>query len=90
MMQAMRTTVTLEPDLAARITDLAHRRGITFKAAINATLRAGLEAGPGPGRPYREVTRDLRARPGVDLVKALQLAATLEDEEAIRELERRR
>jgi hypothetical protein len=83
----MRTTVTLEPDLAARIRELARQRGISFKSAINSTLRAGLEAGPGSGRQYRERTRDLGVQPGVDLTKALQLAASLEDEETIRQLE---
>lgn len=86
----MRTTVTLEPDLAARIKDLATERGISFKAAINSTLRAGLESGPGPGRRYREQTRDLGVQPGIDLTKALQLAAALEDEETIRQLQLRK
>jgi len=86
----MRTTVTLEPDLAARIKELARQRGISFKAAINSTLRTGLEGGSGPARPYREEARDLGVQPGVDLTKALQLAAALEDEETIRQLELRK
>jgi hypothetical protein len=38
----MRTTVTLEPQLAARIKDLAHRRRASFKATLNDVLRRGL------------------------------------------------
>ena len=43
----MRTTVTLDPDVAARLRRLARERGASFKATINETLRAGLEAGRG-------------------------------------------
>ncbi len=86
----MRTTVTLDPDVAARLQRLALERGTTFKATINATLRAGLEASGGAPRPYREATRDLGVQPGVDLTKALRLAAELEDEETVRKLELRK
>jgi hypothetical protein len=82
----MRTTVTLDADIAARLHRLAVERGTTFRATINATLRAGLEAGGAAARPYREATRSLGVKPGVDLTKALRLAAELEDEETIREL----
>ncbi len=86
----MRTTVTLAPDLAVKIKALAVDRQISFKEAINSTLRAGLDSRSGRGRPYREEVRDLGIRPGVDLTKALHLAATLEDEETVRELDRRK
>ncbi len=86
----MRTTVTLDPDIAVRLKDVARERRISFKSAINATLRAGLESEAERGRPYRERTRKLGARPGVDLTKALQLAAALEDETTMRELELRK
>jgi len=86
----MRTTVTLEPDVAARLNKLATERGVTFKAAINATLRAGLETDSGKARPYREVTRTLGAQPGIDLTKALLIASDFEDEEVVRKLELRK
>ncbi|MFN8622566.1 MAG: CopG family transcriptional regulator [Chloroflexota bacterium] len=86
----MRTTVTLDPDLAAQLQRLATERGTSFKATINATLRAGLVAETGAAAPYREVTRSLGARPGVDLDKALALAATLEDEAIRNELDLRK
>ena len=86
----MRTTVTLDPDIAARLNRLATERGTSFKATINATLRAGLEAGSTATKPYREVTRSLGVQPGIDLTKALRLAAELEDEETVRELELRK
>ena len=86
----MRTTVTLEPDLAARLRQLSRERNISFKEAINAAVRAGLGADTGPLPPYREETRELGLLPGVDLTKALRLAAALEEEETLRELEARR
>lgn len=86
----MRTTITLEPDVAVRLQHLARERGLSFKTAVNATLRAGLDAAPAAGQPYQEVTHSLGVRPGIDLTKALLLAAQLEDEEVIRELELRK
>ncbi|MGH2601822.1 MAG: CopG family transcriptional regulator [Dehalococcoidia bacterium] len=82
----MRTTVTLDPDLAARLKELARQRRISFKSAINSTLRTGLESETNRGRPYHEKSRALGVQPGVDLTKALQLAAALEDEETIHKL----
>lgn len=86
----MRTTVTLEPDVAARLQKLASERGTSFKATLNATLRAGLDAGSVSAKPYREQTHELGIQPGVDLTKALRLAAELEDEETLRKLELRK
>lgn len=86
----MRTTVTLEPDVVAGLNRLATERGTSFKATINATLRAGLEAGNTASKPYREVTRNLGVQPGVDLTKAHRLATEVEDEGTIRELESRK
>ncbi len=90
MMRAMRTTVTLDADVAARLRQLARERGVSFKTAINAALRAGMDADQGPRVAYAEQVRDLGVRPGVDLTKALDLAATLEDEETMRQLELRK
>lgn len=86
----MRTTVTLDPDLATRLKELARQRRISFKSAINSTIRAGLESETDRGRPYREKARDLGVQPGVDLTKALQLAAALEDDQTIHEIELRK
>lgn len=86
----MRTTVTIDPDLAAKLRQIAQERGISFKEALNAALRAGLGARSGTARPYHVRARRLGLRPGIELDKALRLASALEDEETVRKLELRK
>ncbi len=86
----MRTTVTIDPDLAAKLRRIARERGISFKEALNTMLRAGMGARAGTARAYRLRARRLGLRPGIDLDKALHLASALEDEETIRKLELRK
>jgi len=86
----VRTTVTIDADLAAKLRRIARERGVSFKDALNATLRAGIGTDAGPARQYRLRARSLKLRPGIDLDRALRLAATLEDEEVIRKLELRK
>lgn len=86
----MRTTITLDADVAARLRALARERGISFKAAVNSVLRRGLSEDDLSARPFRVAPRPLGLRPGVDLDKALALAARLEDDETIRKLELRK
>lgn len=86
----MRTTVTLDPDVAVRVRALARERGISFKEALNSILRRGLSGGSESPRQYRLPTRTMGLRPGIDLDNALALAAELEDAETIRKLELRK
>lgn len=87
----MRTTVTLDPDLAAKLRALARERGVSFKEALNTTLRRGLGSqAPSSKRRYTLPSRPLGLRPGVDLEHALRLAGELEDAETIRKLELRK
>jgi Ribbon-helix-helix protein, copG family len=93
MMPRLRTTVTLDPDLAAKLRALARERGVSFKEALNSTLRRGLTGGGGGGgsrRRYRLPSRQLALRSGIDLEHALRLAGELEDAETIRKLELRK
>jgi hypothetical protein len=85
----MRTTVTLDPDVEARLREIARERGISFKQALNNAVRAGLMAARGT-RDYRTPSRSLGLRAGINLDKALQVAADLEDAEIAHELERGR
>jgi hypothetical protein len=87
----MRTTVTLDPDLAAKLKSLARERGVSFKEALNGALRRGLgNEATAPGRPYRLQSKPLELRAGVDLEHALHLAGELEDAETVRKLELRK
>jgi hypothetical protein len=82
----MRTTVTLDPDVAARLKQSARERGISFKEALNSSVRRGFERGEASPRPYRVPSRRLSVRPGIDLDRALALAGELEDAETVRKL----
>lgn len=77
----MRTTVTLDPDTAALITQRMREHGISFKQALNDAIRAG--ATKHRGAPFRTATAAL-GLPTVNLDRALQLAAELEDEDLVR------
>ena len=86
----MRTTVTLDADVAARLKAVARARGISFKQALNSAVRAGLGGEHRAVRAFKQYSQPMGLRPGIDLDKALQLAAGLEDEEITRRLERRK
>lgn len=86
----MRTTVTLDPDVAAKLKALAKERDISFKEALNTSVRDGLTGQEATARPLRIKPRRLGLRAGVDLDKALRLAGELEDEELRRKLELRK
>lgn len=86
----MRTTVTLDPDVAARLSAVARERGVSFKVALNEAVRSGLDVASVPARPYRVPARPLGLRPGVDLDHALRLAADEEDAEIVRKLHHRK
>lgn len=78
----MRTTVTLDADTEALVRRRMRERGVSFKVALNDAIRAGLVA-RGARPEFRTPTADL-GRPTVNLDRALQLAAELEDEELVR------
>jgi hypothetical protein len=90
MMRMMRTTVTLDPDVAAKLRQVASERGVSFKSALNDAVRAGLGGEARSARRYRMPVRRMGVRRGVDLDKALRLAGDLEDAEILRKLELRK
>lgn len=86
----MRTTVTLDEDVAAKLQQVSRERGISFKIALNDAVRSGLGgAAPAPRR-YRMPARPMGVRKGVNLDHAIRLAGELEDAEILRKLELRK
>lgn len=83
----MRTTVTLDDDTLVVIRRLMRERGVSFKQALNDAIRESARQGP---TPSAFVTRTANLGvPSVNLDRALQLAAELEDEELLRRQRRR-
>jgi hypothetical protein len=80
----MRTTLTLDSDLADKLKEEARRQGVSFKEVVNSNLRRGLSAGDAPASPYELKPRPMRAKHGLDLDQARDLADRLEDEEILR------
>ncbi|MDE0064064.1 MAG: hypothetical protein OXP09_14415 [Gammaproteobacteria bacterium] len=76
----MRTTLTIQDDLAAQIEALRKREGLSFKAALNHLLRLGVQAKSAPPKPrkYRTPTRKLGLRPGIDPTRLNALLDDLE------------
>jgi hypothetical protein len=88
----MRTTLTLDADVARALKEEARRSGRPLKSVVNETLRVGFAARKSPvGRRYRLTPVSLGGVvDGVDLDRALRLAEALEDEAIGRKLELRK
>jgi len=82
----MRTTLTIDDDLAQQLREKAHRTGAPFKLVVNKVIRAGLEnlETPRRTRPYHCKSYSLGHPPRVDIDHALALADRLELEEMAR------
>jgi plasmid stability protein len=68
--QDVRTTLTLDEDVAAKLKAETRRSGRSFKETVNEILRRGLVTRPGtrPRDPFKVVARDLgQLRPGLSL-----------------------
>ena len=62
----MRTTLTLDDDLAERLADLARESRKPFKAVVNETLRRGLGNSAPKLPPFVIKARPMNLRPGID------------------------
>ena len=65
----MRTTLTLDDDLAEKLRQAARASGRSFKEVVNEALRIGLQARSAPRQDRRFVVeaRDLGLREGLSL-----------------------
>lgn len=84
----MRTTLTLDEDLAHELRERAHRLRVPFKKVVNDAIRRGIlgSAAAGETQPFRVEAHDCRLRPGFDDRRFNQLADELEVEAAVRKL----
>ena len=89
----MRTTLTIEDEIARRLKEIAYQTGRTFKSVVNDSLRAGIAGNrnvPAP-KPYRLKPAPMGEVVGpYNLDKALLLADRIEDEEIARKLQLRK
>jgi hypothetical protein len=88
----MRTTLTLEPDVARLIEEEAHRQRKPVKQIVNEALRRGLapQAGIRSRKRFRVRPHATTLRPGIDARSLNQLAEELEDEAVVEKLRPRR
>lgn len=79
----MRTTVTLDPDVAATVKQLMRDEDIGFKVAVNRLIREATQ----PRTTERFVTRTYNMGvPAMNLDKALSIAFALDDEKLIEDM----
>jgi hypothetical protein len=79
----MRTTLTLDSDVAAKARRGAARLGKPFKSVINSALRIGLDEvlKPAKAKPYKTKARTLGLRPGLSYDNIGELLAKIEGED---------
>jgi hypothetical protein len=79
----MRTTLTLDPDVAAKAKKSAAKLHKPFKQIINTALRIGLDEvlKPPRARPYRTKGRPMGLRAGLSYDNVSELLAHAEGEE---------
>jgi len=75
----MRTTLTLDPDVAQLVRETIEHEHVSLKDAINEGLRRGLKPGA-PKRSLRIVPHQSLLQPGLDPRGFNQLADEFEDE----------
>ena len=84
----MRTTLTLDPDVAQRIEQEVRRKGKTLKTVVNDALRTGLGLAQEKrsSRPFRVKPHDFGFKPDINLDKINQLVDELEAREVLGKL----
>ena len=87
MMPSMRTTLTLDPDVARRLAQEV-KRGRGMKAVVNEALRRGfhLPTAAEPPPPFEVEPHPYAFKPGVDLDRVNQLVDELEAQQTMRKL----
>ena len=77
----MRTTLTLDPDVAKLLEAEAHRQRKSFKEVVNEAIRRGLSPRrERPRAPYRVRPHRTHLLPGIDVAGFNRLADEIEDD----------
>ncbi len=82
----MRTTLTLDSDIADYLREQVRLRGCSFKQVVNDTLRRGMSPGirETPARPYRIRPNHGGFAPGVDPLKLKEMMYEEDDENILK------
>jgi hypothetical protein len=85
----MRTTLTLEPDVARGLKEKMRRTGQGLKHVVNEAMRRGLGLAPAEEKPppFTVHAHSFGFKPGVDPDRLNQLLDELDTEDAARKLE---
>ena len=83
MMTEMRTTLTLDDDVARLVEDAVHHERRPMKQIVNDALRRALAPHVSRQGPYHLTPHESAVRPGFDLAGFNRLADELEDEAII-------
>jgi hypothetical protein len=76
----VRTTLTLDEDVRAKLEAEMRKTGRSFKETVNEVLRIGLTAPhvAKPAKPFKIYARDLHARPGLNFDNIGELLEQIE------------
>jgi RNase adaptor protein for sRNA GlmZ degradation len=86
----MRTTLTLDPDVAMKIKKRMAEEKLTLKETVNQTLRSGFKtvAKQKKTAPFKVIPHSFGFKPGIDQNKLSQLLDQLDAEEYVRKMNR--
>jgi len=74
----VRTTLTLDDDVAAKLKAAVRRSGKPFRDVVNETLRRGLTVPRAARAPFRIQPRSLGVRPGIQIYNVGDLLEQIE------------
>lgn len=80
----MRTTLTLDDDVARLVEEHVHRTRTSVKQVVNDAIRAALAPKPVRSAPYRVRVHHAVLAPGLDVAGFNKLSDELEDEAIMR------
>ena len=79
----MRTTLTIDDDVARLLDEAVHRERRPLKSVVNDALRRGLRSSAGAREPYDYVPHASALRAGIDPAGLNQLADEFEDDAVV-------